>query len=775
MDRFLIAPFASGLETYLRPWLIPDDAFATLQNAYVWRGRVRKRFGAQLMGTGVFGSQGAPLLSRLRINIGTVAAHTIPGNASQLKIGQMFSVGSDIFTVFQLGAGVLTKSTNVGATATINSTTNPNTVVFTGEPTGSVVWYYPSNPVMGLTIYEDYLNAFNNDPAYAFDTQFAYVFTAGSWTRSGTLLLHGTNLNLVWTTNWRGDADSTKALFITNFNFTLGVPGANDDPIWWTIDGANWISGTGVNAFYFMPIYAGVPQAPFTGAYVKTARIILPFQDRLLLLNTVENDNPNHNGTAGTNTQYRNRVRYSHDGSPFAQNAWYEQNQEDNGGGANSIYDGGGFLDASTDEEIISAEYIKNRLIVFFEHSTWELVFLNNPLDPFRWQKLSDNLGSQSTFSSISFDKNILTMGTTGVHACNGSGVERIDDKIPDTVFQIRQALLGDQRVWGIRDFFTELVYWTYPAAYGHISTNNTYPNQVLVYNYKTGSWAINTDSITAFGYFEQSTGKTWATANTYWEINSEQWSSGQNQQNFRQVIAGNQQGYTFVIDADSPRNSPVLQITDIQATGNTVELTIIDHNLDPVDYISIENASGITFPTPANEGIFQVYRVIDSNRIRISASLSGTYLGGGTATRVSNMSIVSKQWNPYVGNDRNVFLSKINFCVQGTLFGEVTVDYRASYSRIPLAQEAFDTGTLLGTSVLETFATPANSFELYQDRLWHPVYFQSDGEAIQINIFLKDDLDLTKSQIRRQTVAWSDFQMEGMILYTMPTTDRMQ
>lgn len=769
MDRFLIAPFTTGFETYLKPWLIPDDAFETLQNAYSWRGRIRKRFGAQLMGSAVFGSQTAPLLSRLRVNIGTVAGHTIPGVANQLKIGQAFSVGNDIFTVWQLGAGVLTLSTNPAATATINSTTNPNTVVFTGEPGGSTVYYYPANPVMGLTIYEDYTSAFNNDPAYAFDTQFAYVFTAGSWQRSGAALFHGSNLNLFWSTNWRGATPDIKVLFTTNFNFTLPNPAATDDPIWWTVDGAVWTAGIGANAFYFLPGNA----APHTGPYVKTARIILPFQERLLLLNTIENNNPNGDGTLGTNTQYRNRCRYSAISDPFQQNAWYEQGQRDNAGSANSLPIGAGFLDASTDEEIISAAFIKNRLIVYFEFSTWELVYLNNPIDPFRWQKLSDSLGSQSTFSSIPFDKQILTMGTTGVHSCNGSTVDRIDEKIPDTVFQIRQQNLGDQRVWGIRDFYTELVYWTYPSVVANLSTNNIFPNQVLVYNYRTGSWATNSDTITAFGYFEQSINKTWAMSETIWELNTEAWSSGENQQNFRQVIAGNQEGYTFVVDADSTRNAPVLQITNILRSGTQILLTIINHNLVADEYIYIENASGVTFTAPINQGIFQVYQIVDVNTIRIVATMVGTYLGGGTATRVSNYNILSKQWNPYVNKDRNVYLSKINFCTAATSFGQVTVNYLPSYSRLDMIQEASDTGTLLGTNALETF--PALGLEQTQDRTWHPVYFQSDGEAIQINIYMKDDPDLAKSQIRQRNVAFSDFQLEGMVLYTMPTTDRLQ
>lgn len=37
-DRFLIAPMQSGLQTNLRPWLIQDDAFSQLNNAYLFRG-----------------------------------------------------------------------------------------------------------------------------------------------------------------------------------------------------------------------------------------------------------------------------------------------------------------------------------------------------------------------------------------------------------------------------------------------------------------------------------------------------------------------------------------------------------------------------------------------------------------------------------------------------------------------------------------------------------------------------------------------------------------
>lgn len=47
----LITPFEGGLSKYYKPWLIEKDAFADLEDAYSWRGSVRKREGYDLLGT----------------------------------------------------------------------------------------------------------------------------------------------------------------------------------------------------------------------------------------------------------------------------------------------------------------------------------------------------------------------------------------------------------------------------------------------------------------------------------------------------------------------------------------------------------------------------------------------------------------------------------------------------------------------------------------------------------------------------------------------------
>lgn len=779
-DRFLIAPFNSGKQTDTKPWLIPEDAFDYLQNAYVFRGRVRKRFGTRWMST-------SQLNTRLRVSLGnnTNAAINLPANTTahtpQLAIGQMFSLDNDVFYVYQLGAGVATKSTSGTVTAVINSVATPNTVTFTGGSASPVFWY-PSLPVMGITQYES--GAINNHPSYAFDTQFAYLFSGGAWARSGTAQWNGSDSKYFWSTNWQSVA-GTVVMFVTNFNFTAPAPGATDDPIW-SFDGATWTARSGANAFYFRP-NGGAPQ---TGPYVKTARMIVVFKNRLILLNTVENDN---SGGAGVNTNYTNRARYCFYGSPFAVNAWYEKNQTDN---VPNVAAGGGYVDAATDEQIISAEFIKDRLIVYFERSTWELVYTNNQVLPFVWQKINTELGSQSTFSVVPFDQAVLGIGQSGIHACTGTNVSRIDDKIPDTVFDFQTKNDAPARTAGIRDYYTELVYWTFVDDLKE--PTQKFANQVLVYNYKNGSWALNDDCLTTFGYFEQATDTTWASSSPIkWENAGFSWNSNVIQANQRQILCGTPEGYVLILDPELARNAAAMQVTNITyaATG-ILTLTIINHNLtaNPIefdwdrDFILLENIVGdATTMATLNGNIFQVFNVIDANTITIDTTgrtfaplTSGTYSGGGTAARVSNIQIRSKEWNPYVDKDRNFYLSKIDFGVtktgdyiDGQIVGgvSITVDYYPSSSETSMLSEGQLTGARMGNGVLETapYDPRYYPFELQQKILWHPIYFQTSGTFVQIAMSFSFD------QMIDPKITLDQFELHGMALYTQPTAWRLQ
>ena len=772
MDRFLIAPISEGLDKSLKPFLIADDAWAELNNAYLFRGRLRKRFGSTYTGTTAQESQ-------CRIFLGNTVAGVLdgslvgPGNffdavyPGQFAVGQTFSIGPVIFTVINetAGAQAMLRSDNSGELATFDCSTG-NYQLTCAAQAAVPVYFYPSAPIMGLTQFAT--GQVNNEPAYAFDEYFCYAYNGG-WNWVGPtqgFQWHGTDTNFFWTTSWVNIDASQRVLFVSNFQVTNpnGAIVATDDPLWIYTNGV-W----GKFKPQFLPQGTDVTlnQTP----YIATARIILPFKDRLILLNTIETISAgglsNPQGVQTTNVAHPNRCRFCHNGSPFSTNAWYEPNQRD---AAGNNADGGGWLDAPTDEAIMSAEFIKDRLIVYFERSTWELVYTGNQVLPFIWQKINTELGSEGTFSTVPFDKVVLTVGATGITACSGAAVERIDNKIPDEVFKINDKIAGISRIQGIRDYFTEMVYWTFPPCNANATSH--FPNRVLVYNYANGAFAFNDDTITALGYFEQQTGMTWANSFPLtWEQADFEWDSGVIQPQFRQVIGGNQHGFIFNLMPDIPTNASVLSITNIVTILGLVEVVIVNHNLANGDYIQINdpiNSSNL------NGGIWGV-EVIDANTVALSPIpndpfdiFTGPYVGGATAARVAKITVTSKQWNPYLGRAQNFYLSHIDFNVQRTASGQLSLMFYTDSTGFDLAQQAIDNGVATGTYVLETSPYTLIPYEKLQDRLWHQIYFQGEGSSVQITLTMNED------QMTNPAIVSSPFELDALVLHTTPTRNRL-
>jgi len=745
-DRFMIAPMEGGLQSDLKPWLIPDDAFETMENVYIFRGRVRKRFGSRYMNSSSSAAT-AQLSSRLRIaieggsGVGITdgsgnATGTAPG--STFALGQMFSIGTQLFTVQATGTPVTMLNTGAGS-GTYDTTTGA--YVFTGVTANTQIYFYPAQPVMGFVRYQTLDST--SDPTYAFDTEFAYQFTAGAWARLGTGssvgIWTGTDSDFFWGTTWIGQAPSDRILFVTN-----NV--ASDRIQYW--DGSVWKKpGTGGTAEF----------AVTSSVNLETALMVVVYKNYLVALNTTE-----------SGVTYTNRARWASIKGPLIVNGW----RDDIPGFGNAI-------DAGTLEDIVSCGFIKDQLIVYFERSTWALKYTNNEVQPFVWQKINTELGAESTFSAVPFDKILLGIGSTGIHACNGANVERIDQKIPDVVWDIHTGNTIVDRVAGIRDFYVEQVYWTFPDT----DTNefsSTYPNKVLVYNYKTQSWAFNDDSITAFGYYYAAAQSaiTWSSQDILWTSDTVTWQSGTSQALNQDIIAGNQEGYTFIIDSNVTTNAGALQISDLKITNGAVTVTCVNHNLNVTqiyegDFVYLTNLNGITGTLG---GAYPINTIIDEDTFTIGATdiynrlvAGDVYVGGGTIARISRISFQTKQFNFYIQDDRNSYVQKVDFLVDRTTNGAITVDYMTSTSTNSGLSDGFATDSIMGTSVLETTPYALYPFEQTQVRLWHPLYFQSDGTNTQLRFFLDFD------QMGDVNIMRSNFQLHAMIFYVVASNSRLQ
>jgi len=740
-QKFLIGYLGndSGLESDVKPWLLPDNAFSKLENAYVFRGRVKKRFGSSNMSPSY-------LSSRLRMVATALAPppfeYTTAGN---LAVGQMFSVGSDTYTVTDTtpGASLLTSSANTAIVL------DPTTIEFAGAPPATVYWY-PSLPVMGLFQYEE--EAVNDELSIAFDQNYAYYYdrVAQGWARMPGATWSGANYNFFWGVNYRGSASYQRTFWATN----------DVDPIrYW--DGTNW----------------NTPTLTYTaGQNITTARIIVQFKNRLILLNPQEE-------VGGIPRRFVNRCRYSGIGDPVSANIWRQD-----------IPGNGSAIDAPTPEAIVTAQFLRDRLIVYFERSTYELVYTGNQINPFVFQKINTELGAESTFSQVPFDQAVLGFGQVGIIACSGTSVERIDQKIPTTIQELHNLNNGIDRVGGIRSYFPELVYWTYPDY--DRGNQFVFPNRVLVYNYANNTWAKNIDSITCFGYFQlgdQSPGLIWGTTGSSWANTNSPWRTKVLRQ--RVVLAGNQQGMVNIIQEDKSSNAPSLLITNLVINGDgLLTLTIINHNLAFGDYIMLSQLNGITITnnsTPPKVLTTAIAKVIEDpvgastpNSVKVTVLdgkldallFSGTYLGGGVAALASVIDIKTKDYNFFRSRDRNCYVSRINFYVEKTSSGELSVDYFIGTSSLDIAQEGSANNSILGSSILETSPYVLSPFEASQTRLWHPLYFQAEGESVQLRIYYSEQQMFKYVYDTKELfVNTENFELNAMIIEAEATSGRLQ
>ncbi len=262
----------------------------------------------------------------------------------------------------------------------------------------------------------------------------------------------------------------------------------------------------------------------------------------------------------------------------------------------------GGAEDAPTQEVIIGACFIRDILIVFFERSCWRLRFLNNSQSPFAWERINVELGSSATFSTIPFDKGAMAIGERGIIIADANDVARIDDKIPDTIFEIRIKNEGMQRVYGIRTFRTRLNYWTYPSA---SNSNGIYPDLVLVYNYETKTWATFDDCFTCFGYFYSFNDPTWSTLTNAWSTYDQlTFGGGDIEEGSENIIAGNQQGFVLNLDGEENAqpnsnfvNGASLMVDSITNGGAGVAAIFSskDNNLPDGSWIVLTGVAGTT------------------------------------------------------------------------------------------------------------------------------------------------------------------------------------
>lgn len=657
--QVLIGGYPSGgLTQDRKPALLANEAYSDLTNSYVWRERTKKRDGEVPMGrlSRVFTAVdiGNSSASPWTFNLYTKLSITPEPNAQIAPGSVSISIATLATPFVDQGNGILTNATP-GNSGTINYLTGSVTLITTvgsGHDTTLTMIYYPMLPVMGI-LKRDVATT-GIDSTIFFDTTYAYQFVNGFQELVPGTTWTGTNVDFFWAANYQGVTPDLRYFFVTNNNITFGAA-TPYDPI----------------RYYNNSVWTDLqPQLDAVPNYLYQALILIPYYGRLLALNTWEGPKNGGNFDASKAVNFFARCRFSQIGNPIGATSW-----------RTDIFGQGGFIDAPTNEAIVSAAFYRNLLIVFFEYSTWQLRYIGEYGIPFIWERISSDFGSVCTYSSIVFDQGVMGVSDRGVIQAAANGVSRLDDQIPEQVFSFEIQNEAPNFVHGVRDFEKELVYWNYLDT-SDASTVQSYPNTVLLFNYRNNTWAKFRDTITCFGISQFQFGITWDSLTTFWESNVT-WDNVDDQQYVDYVTSGTQHGFINIYqnpDAETPQPvttlyAPSIAITGISFSTHPNQITIPSHNLENGEIIYIQNTIWSGGSDPGfNNVIFNV-TVVDVNTITLGIwdfstqsynavdfTSAAIYIGGGIVTLFPKMNIQGKDFNPFQGVGKQFKLSYIDF-----------------------------------------------------------------------------------------------------------------
>lgn len=534
-----------------------------------------------------------------------------------------------------------------------------------------------------------------------------------------------------------------------------------------TGDGIRWYDGDPTVSTDFGWVNFSPPLSQYDSVnnpnpqYLVGAKIVFPFKNRLLFFNCYLRTSKSSPG----NQLNASRLVYSQVGTPYYSlplpfpllgnlpnaDAWFQ-----------NVAGKGGFLTAPIEEQVVTVDTNEDLLIVGFETRPLKLISTGDDILPFVYQTISSELGSFSTYASITLDIGTLYIGEYGIALVTSTSAQRIDLQIPDQVFEIARNANQTDRITAVRDYQKELIYFTFPL--GQYSTaiepQKVFPSRTFLYNYRENTWATMDENFTRYGTFRRTTNRTWANIGQIyptWSVWNDPWSYGANQSFFPTIVGGNQQG--FVMEKGLGTAEGRSQY--IQAVSG-ITITSPDHNLTNNDFIFI---TGMLGSTELNNTVQQI-TVDDTDNFTVNDPSTGIYLGGGVYSRLSLPFIQTKQFPNFWGNGTGIRLGTQRFLLsanstpkEGDEPPQITVNVYSSQNNDNASNDPAANSYLAFSNIVLTCAEPENLYSSKQDQIWHRQSSSFNGDTVQLAFTLSND------QMRDMNINQQEITLHAIVL----------
>lgn len=623
---YLISNYATGLNTRLQPWLIPDDAQEQLFDGYVYRGVMSKRQGYNYFATGERGGtpytesrivdripveQARTAGAVLVVGDGTVGPYVFKMQNLPLRRGSVV-ITAGAQTATDDGVGGFTTSP-VGGAGTIDYTTGDVSITFSGVVAVGVQLtalydYFPGLPVMMVATFitkenvkelivadTKRLNRYNSMTNRLEYIGATYSITGITNANPGQVTT-STNHNLatgdkVFITGVAGMNE------VNNQEFTIIVTGATTFTIVDTTAFAAYISGgsaelifSGSNFNFFSWVnypdkdnnprllftnnvnqvgYYAPHLTPSVGDYVAYPTAAAP--DFHMLTDAGAAITSILAAQLVINKDRLLMLRTTENGIVRPQRIRIS------GTGASSddfrtSATGAGFIDISDGTWIQGASFNRDDLIIFTEASTWVLKYTGHDTTPFALEKIDESRGCEAQFSAITYLNRTSAASPRGLIITDGYRVERQDNDIPDFSFNEIDGANFSLCFAGSVDTDRDH-YLIYPPP------NKNQSLRILVTNYDEDNYSIYRFPLSCMGTYTSVFDITWddlliypnwaAFASVYGDWNSFAYTAGA-----PFSIGGGHKGEIWRLNVNEVEDNPVRIRNITIISTDTVEIT---------------------------------------------------------------------------------------------------------------------------------------------------------------------------------------------------------
>lgn len=350
-------------------------------------------------------------------------------------------------------------------------------------------------------------------------------------------------------------------------------------------------------------------------------------------------------------------------GQIYSQGVLYSGIRNAAGNGDKFNVSGSGLLSADTYEAMKGAKILGNIIVMNFQRSNWTMEKTRDVFNPYLIRKIPSVLGTDATFSGVSYNYEVKSVGKTGLITTDGRQSNRFDVKMPyfsrDEIEQKQIEL-----TYGGFDRRVSQFMFSYRNSESELADNTQ--DKVLIFNYEEETFSINDQRFSVFGQTEVGTGLVWddidETNNPswlQWDTTDDIWDQIGLEEEDQKTLAGDNEG--FVYEINSGFDDYYTDITNITQAAQAV-LTISESAYKVDDRILIRDVEGMT---EINGLIATVLVATDTSlTVDIDSTTFTAYTGAGSIRRLTDFVAELTVFNPYREIGRKCWVSHIEVLI---------------------------------------------------------------------------------------------------------------